>query len=532
MENNKLIGIPVSNGIASGDAHLLLFDDIDIKNQPVEFNKGKEQERFNTIVNELITDAEKIISKYKSNKTIISIIEAEIMFLKDTEFRDSVSNDIENGKSCSQSLNSFFDSYQNMLNISNNAISRKKSNDLIFLKKKLSNRLLDQVIKKDYSNLKGKIVVSSILDSEEIIKIYEAGALTFATEYGSNLSHSSIISRSLNIPAVFGIKNLLNNITNYDKIIVDGNYGEVYINPSEEQDKSYRYKQECLTKESEKNKKLINEQIYTKTGDQVKFYSNLNSMIDLDNTIINRANGIGLVRTENLIEEIEQIFDEDYQKQLYSKICTSIFPNNVTFRLFDFGYDKLNLNKEREDNPALGLRGVRYLIENDRILEIQIRALLKACDEGNLNILLPIVSNSEEIKIIKGYIERIAKELGVDMPKIGSMIETISFVFDLENTVDDCDFYSLGTNDLMQYFFAADRGNSQVEKYLNYKSKAFKRLLKFILRFSMEYEKQIVVCGQLSSNPESLKLLYDIGYTEFSVVSNQILNLKKHLIDN
>lgn len=532
MIDNKLIGIPVSNGIASGEAHLLLFDDVEIVNQTPEVDVIKEQEKFETVVNELINDAEKIISKYKSNKTIISIIEAEIMFLKDEEFRNTVSKDIKEGKSCSQSLNSFFDSYQNMLNISNNAISRKKSNDLIFLKKKLSNRLSDQVINKDYSNLKGKIVVSSLLDSEEIIKIYEAGALAFATEYGSNLSHSSIISRSLNIPAVFGIKNLLSNVTNKDKIIVDGNYGEVYINPTNEQDTSYKQKQECLAKENEKNKELLDETIYSKSGTKVKFYSNLNSMIDLDNTITNKANGIGLVRTENLIEEIEQIFDEDYQQQLYSKICTSIYPNNVTFRLFDFGYDKLNLNKEREDNPALGLRGVRYLIENERILEVQIRALLKACDEGNLNILLPMVSNTEEIKIIREYINKIATELGVEMPKIGSMIETISFVFDLENSVEDCDFYSLGTNDLMQYFFAADRGNSQVEKYLNYKSKAFKRLLKFIMRFSLEFDKQIVVCGQLSSNPESLKLLYDIGYTEFSVVSNQILNLKKHLIDN
>ncbi len=532
MDSNKLIGIPVSNGIVSGEAFLFVFDEQQNSKNNSAVDKQQELDKFDSAVNDILNDGKSIINKYKSNKTIANILDAEMMFLKDEEFKSTVKHDIENGSSCGNSVKNFFNNYQNLLSQSNNAISRKKSNDLIFLKKKLINRLTDQVISKDYSSLKGKIVVSSLLDSEEIIKIYEAGAIGFATEYGSNLSHSSIISRSLNIPAVFGIKNLLNNVGNNDKVIVDGNYGEVYINPTDNQNKKYKSKLDILIREEKQNKSLINEKVFNKSGKEINFYSNLNSMIDLDNTISNKANGIGLVRTENLIEEIEQIFDEEYQKEIYSKICNSIYPKSVTFRLFDFGYDKLNLNKETESNPALGLRGIRYLLENERILEIQLRALLTACNEGNLKILLPMVSNANEIKLVKDYTSKLAAELGVDTPQIGTMIETVSLAFDLENTLDYCDFYSLGTNDLMQYFFAADRDNSQVEKYLDYRSKSFRRLLKFILSFGLDYEKQIVVCGQLSSNPESLLYLYELGFTEFSVVSNQILNLKKHLINN
>ncbi len=529
MLNHKITGIAISKGIVIGKAKRLDFarNLNELKALKV-FDPQVEKAKFDLAKNSLIKDSERIIEKYKHKEKIKSIIESEIMFLQDEELTNGITKLINNGKRCEIAIEEFFATYLELISNNGNSLSIIKVNDIQFLKHKLIQDINN--VETDYTTVKDKIIITSLLDTDEILKIHENGALGFVTEFGSNLSHSSIISRSLNIPAVFGVNSLLDYIQDNDEIIIDGYLGNIIINPDRKTKSTYKAKQKLVDEEIKSYQDFKDTHIKSKKGTKIRFYSNINNMIDLENTLINNADGIGLVRTENLVHEIEEIFEEDIQYDIYNRIAESIYPKTVTFRLFDFGYDKLNLNDEKENNPALGLRGVRYLLKNKHLLEIQLNALIRASVNGNVKLLIPMVTFTEEVNEIKNIILKISNELKIQMPKVGTMIETPSAAALIEQIVNISDFISIGTNDLMQYYFAADRNNEHVKEYLDYSNKSFIHLLNRIKKVCVKKEKELVICGQIASDEESLKLLVNKGFHSFSVVPARILFLKKTLL--
>lgn len=531
MSELLLTGIPISKGIVIGKARILDFSNEslitrNIKDYDIKIEKAKVE----SALLDLISDSRRIIKKYNQKEKIKSIIESEIMFLEDTELKKSIFKYINNKNNCLDAIDLFFEDYTRIFKQHENSLTRIKVNDIGFLKHKLIQKLTNK--KNDYSDVKDKIIVTSLLNSDELIKIYEKGAIGFVTEFGSNLSHSSIISRSLNIPAVFGVGTNINNISNDDNLIVDGNLGDVYLKPSSENTKLFNEKLIKFKDENISSLNIKNVQIRNEQGKKLYFYSNVNNFIDIENSLLNNSDGVGLVRTENLIHHIEEILDEEYQFEIYNKIAESLYPKSVTFRLFDFGYDKLNLNDEKEFNPALGLRGIRYLLKNRNILEIQLRALLRSSSMGNVKILIPMITiQSEVVETIK-TLDKLSGELNLHSPKIGAMIETPAAAFSVKEICKITNFISIGTNDLMQYFFAADRNNEHVSDFFNYKDKSFLKLLIKINKDCQTSGKELVICGQLASDETTLEYLVKNGFTNFSVVPARILTLKKLFIDN
>lgn len=529
MINHSINGIAISKGIVIGKAKRLDFDKNRSELRALKvFDAEVEKAKFAFAKKSLIFDSERIIEKYKHKEKIKSIIESELMFLQDEELTNGVNKLINKGNRCETAIEEFFANYIELINNNGNSLSKVKVNDIQFLKHKLIQDIND--VENDYSEVKNRIIITSLLDTDEILKIHENGAIGFATEYGSNLSHSSIISRSLNIPAVFGVNSLLGLVKDNDEIIIDGYLGNIIINPDNKTRIQYKNKQNRALEELKSYQDYKDTHVRNKNGAKIKFYSNINNMIDLENTLINNADGIGLVRTENLVHEIEEIFEEDIQFDIYNRIAESIYPKTVTFRLFDFGYDKLNLNDEKEDNPALGLRGVRYLLKNKHILETQLNALIRVSINGNIKLLIPMVTFTEEVIEIKKIAAKVSSELNIQMPKIGTMVETPSAAALIKHIVKESDFISIGTNDLMQYFFAADRNNEHVKEYLDYSDESFIHLLSKIKKVCNKNEKELVICGQMASDEESLMLLVNKGFQSFSVIPARILFLKKTLL--
>lgn len=529
MINHRISGIAISKGIVIGKAKVLDFDKNNNELKALKvFDEEVEKAKFAFAKKSLINDSERIIEKYKHKEKIKSIIESELMFLQDEELTNSIDNLINKGNRCEIAIEEFFATYIALINNSGNSLSKIKVNDIQFLKHKLIQEIND--VENDYSEVNNRIIITSLLDTDEILKIHENGAIGFVTEFGSNLSHSSIISRSLNIPAVFGVKSLLGFVRDNDEVIIDGYFGEIIINPDNKTRIQYKNKQKQADEELKSYQDYKDTHVKNKTGAKIRFYSNINNIIDLENTLMNNADGIGLVRTENLVHDIEEIFDEVTQFELYNRIAESIYPKTVTFRLFDFGYDKLNLNDEKENNPALGLRGVRYLLKNKHILETQLNALIRTSINGNVRLLIPMVTFTEEVIEVKNIASIISNELKIQMPKIGTMVETPSAASLIKQIVKESDFISIGTNDLMQYYFAADRNNEHVQVYLNYRDKSFIQLLSKIKKVCNKSEKELVICGQIASDEESLLLLVKKGFQNFSVVPARILFLKKMLL--
>ncbi len=529
MINHRISGIAISKGIVIGKAKLLDFDKDNNQLKALKvYDSEMERVKFAFAKEALINDSKRIIEKYKHKEKIKSIIESELMFLQDEELTVRINEIINKGNRCEIAIEQFFEDYINIINNNDNNLSKIKINDIQFLKHKLIQEIND--VENDYSGVKDRIIITSLLDTDEILKIHEHGAIGFVTEYGSNLSHSSIISRSLNIPAVFGVNYLLGLVKDNDEIIIDGYLGDIIINPDNSTLEDYRKKQKLADDELKSYQDYKETHVKNIVGEKIRFYSNINNIIDLENTLMNNADGIGLVRTENLVHEIEEIFEDDIQFDIYNRIAESIYPKTVTFRLFDFGYDKLNLNNEKENNPALGLRGVRYLLKNKHILETQLKALIKTSNNGNVKLLIPMVTYVEEVIEIKSIISKVSNELNIQMPKVGTMIETPSAAWQIKELVKESDFISIGTNDLMQYYFAADRNNDHVKEYLNYRETSFMRLLSKIKKVCNKNDKELVICGQIASDEDSLLFLVKKGFKNFSVVPARILFLKKMLL--
>lgn len=529
MINHRITGIAISKGIVIGKAKLLDFDKNQNQLKALKvYDSEVEKAKFMIAKIALINDSKRIIDKYRHKEKIKSIIESELMFLQDEELTYHINDLINKGNRCEQAIELFFAEYITLINMNGNNLSKVKVNDIQFLKHKLIQEIND--VENDYSEVEDKIIITSLLDTDEILKIHENGAIGFVTEYGSNLSHSSIISRSLNIPAVFGVNSLLELVKEGDEIIIDGYLGEVIINPDSDTSLIYIEKKRLADEEIKSYLNYKETNVKNKVGEKIRFYSNINNIIDLENTLINNADGIGLVRTENLVHEIEEIFEEDIQYDIYNRIAESIYPKTVTFRLFDFGYDKLNLNDEKENNPALGLRGVRYLLKNKHILETQLNALIRSSINGNVKLLIPMVTNTKEVTEVKRIVSIISDNLSIQMPKVGTMLETPAAAALIKQIVKVSDFISIGTNDLMQYYFAADRNNDHVKEYLDYKDKSFTQLLSKIKKVCDKHNKELIICGQIASDEESLLHLVNNGFQNFSVIPARILFLKKILL--
>jgi len=357
--------------------------------------------------------------------------------------------------------------------------------------------------------------------------------LAFVTDHGGLTSHAAIISRSLNIPAVVGTHNSTALIKDGDEIIVDGFYGYVIIKPTTQQKDFFIEKRKRLLELQKELEELKDEKAVTKDGREIKLLANVDVSGEIEMVITSGANGIGLYRSEQILNELGEFPSEDEQTTIYTKLSSRIYPDTVTIRVFDIGGDKFRFLDFEEPNPFLGLRGIRLLLENPALLKTQVRAILKASINKNIKMMLPMVSTLKEIRESKKIIEECKKELRSEKIKfdqdieIGIMIEVPSAAVMARDFSRQVDFVSIGTNDLVQYLMAVDRGNDLVSALYQEFSPVVINTLKHIIDETKKSRKPVSLCGEMAADTLAMPLLVGLGFDSLSMSPATITYAKR-----
>ncbi|KAB8172185.1 phosphoenolpyruvate--protein phosphotransferase [Lysobacter maris] len=388
----------------------------------------------------------------------------------------------------------------------------------------------------EMQGLAGDILITDTVAPAEIAQLQAHGAMAIVTASGSPLSHSAILARSLHLPLVVGVPNVLQKINDGDTLMIDGGSGLVVLEPNAEDLRGHRARVRELKRERKELHRLRREPTRTRDGVDIKLYANAESREDVAEAHALGAAGIGLYRTEFLFLQRRELPDEDEQFRAYRDLVLGMTGRTVTVRTVDLGADKADhtgLALRDEPNPALGLRGVRLSLARPDVLETQLRALLRASGYGPMRILLPMVSSRAEIRAVRGHLARIAGELRAqghaiaEQLPLGAMIEVPAAAIALASFIDEVDFLSIGTNDLVQYLLAADRINEALGELYTPLHPAVVRVLRDVIRHAHTRGVPVAVCGEMAGDASFAPLLLALGLTEFSLHPSTMLELRQ-----
>ncbi len=537
----RLKGIPVSTGVAIGYAKIIEREKLHIERKFILKNLVKsELQRFKEDVDFVVKEIEHLISNYSYSQENEEILTAQKMILRDPEFSKRVTTLISDElNSLENAISTYFTEIVDIFNNMDNEFFSQRLSDF----EDVAYRLLSHTLKKR-KNLLKKLNENSILIMENITpsfvtRVFEKKIQGLCTEKGSKNSHSSIIARSMNLPMLVSTMELLENIEENQQVIVDGNNGEIIISPT----KSILVRYEKILKqekiEKEKLQELIDVESKTLDNRKIKLMSNIEIPEEIDQVLKYRSEGIGLFRTEFLFIDCDELPTEEEQYKIYIEIAEKCNPEPVIIRTIDVGGDKFSriLNIAHEENPNLGWRGIRISLENISIFRQQIRAILRANVKGNVKIMFPMVSCVEEIIQAKKIIEECNKDLKKEKVKyvedieIGAMIEIPSAVITSDILAEECDFLSIGTNDLVQYILAVDRDNESISEYYKPCHPSVIRSIKLTVDNAHKKGIEVAICGEMASEKIFVKLLVGLGIDEFSVSPGRLLMVKNEIIN-
>lgn len=537
MTEINISGTPSSSGISIGKAVILdkTTDDIsaarikkeDIPNELILF--------YNNI-NSIIKSFENLIKDLAEKDEIAkTIIESNIMIISDEFLRDAIIGRIEKGYSAQYSISQEFEIQEKLLLKTNDKILKEKAVELHNIKLKLLEKFNTKKAQDSFDE--NSIIISKSVTTSDLFRFRKYKIAGFITEDGGLTSHASILSRSFDIPSIVGAKDICLTVKPNDEIVINGFDGKIIINPNINTKKEILNKINIITKHKKDLGKLVDLKTRTKDNKDITLSANIEIKEDVGKAMLNGAEAIGLVRTESTFNLKNDLFDENKQYEEYKAILEAAYPKNVTFRLFDFGSDKqISEVSTIESNPALGLRGIRYLIQNPEILKIQLRALLKAGVNKNLKIMIPMVTTISEVNYVKKIIKEVSNDLIVEKVEheskcpLGIMIETPASVL-LSNTFAKyIDFFSIGTNDLVQYLLATDRVNERVSKYYDIFNPAIYKAISIVVKNANKNNICVGLCGELAGDIRFTKLLIGLGITELSATSSKLLEVKNQVL--
>lgn len=536
----KLNGIPSSNGIAIGKVFILKKADLIISSRKIKQEEiEKETNKFYDAINKLTSDTNRLITAQKKSTqkgdgdAIKSILESELILIQDEYFQSFVCDSIKKCQTAEFAIVKYLDSQKHFFLKSKDEILRERAIDFDHIKTHLISIIQKQRIA--YKLPKEEcIVLSKSLTPNEVVQLSKSQVIGLMTEIGGLTSHSSILARSFDLPQVIGLKNAMQYIANDDILILDGFSGEVYVNPDKKILAKYRKTISEVKEHKKKLGELLTLPCETKDGTKIKLKANIDILEDINRAEINGAAGVGLVRSENIMMNKPSIPREDEQTGWYKEIADRAYPEEVTIRVFDFGSDKYSVGlPKNEANPALGMRGIRFLLKRKRIFKSQVKAILRASRHKNVKIMLPMIANFEELAKSKMLIDECKAELvaaGVSIDKnikVGIMIETPASVIMAEEFARYCDFFSIGTNDLTQYSLAADRTNEFVVDIYDPFNPAILKMIDMTVRAAKKHNIEVGVCGELAGHSSAIGILLGLGITEFSVSPGAILEIKR-----
>lgn len=535
-----LSGVPVSPGVAIGSAYVIVESKIGFSEaqcSDVEHEKERLLEARNKTRDQLL-ELKDIITK-KISEAEAKIFDAHIGLLEDDDLLDETNEIIED--ECLFADYALFKAmavYTDMLAQSDDEYLRERVGDL----KDISERWIKNIQGLDIQNLsvlpENSVIIAQDLTPSDTANLDLENTLGFVTKVGGRTSHTSIMARSLEIPAVVGIGNALDDLSNMSSIIIDGTNGVVIVHPTDETIEKYKKIKAEIDKEREQLKQYANIQAISKDGTRVKIYANIGSPSDMPGVLKNGADGIGLYRTEFLFMESTDFPTEEKQFEAYQEVALLMEGHTVTIRTMDIGGDKYlpYLEMPKEENPALGWRALRICLDKTDILKTQFRAIFRSSAFGKIKVMLPMIVSIEELRKANIIWEKCKEELkneGTpfdDALGLGMMIETPAVVFRAESFARESDFFSIGTNDLTQYTLAADRGNEKITHICDSYNPSVLHAIKLAIDGAHASGIVISMCGEFASDTLAVPLLFGLGLDIFSMSPIAIPEVKRMII--
>jgi phosphotransferase system enzyme I (PtsI) len=529
-------GIAASSGISIGKAFRLVEPVLSFEEKTVE-NPDAEIERFRQAVekaknelNILKSQTEKRLGKEQG-----AIFEAHLLVLSDPEFVGAVEEKIKSERKNAEAvLDETAKGFIHILEKLDNEYMRERTADIRDVTKRLMAYLLDVSVPNPGLISEEVIIVAKDLTPSDTAQLDRKFVKGFTTDIGGRTSHSAIMARSLEIPAVVGTKTATETIQDGDLLILDGLSGEVYVNPTEELLAAYKEKQKQYEKQLAEWRKLVDEPTVSSDGHRVELAANIGSPKDVKVALANGAEGVGLFRTEFLYMDKTELPSEEEQFEAYKAVLEGMKDKPVIIRTLDIGGDKelpyLSLPKEL--NPFLGFRAIRLCLDRTDIFRTQLRALLRASTYGKLRIMFPMVATLDEFRKAKAiFLEEKEKLQAEGVPvsdsiQLGIMVEIPSTAVLADLFAKEVDFFSIGTNDLIQYTMAADRMNERVSYLYQPYHPSILRLVKRVIDAAHNEGKWAGMCGEMAGDEKAIPLLVGLGLDEFSMSATSILKAR------
>lgn len=533
-------GIPASPGISIGKVYLykeneLFIDTSEAKN--LEIEKDKLLHGRDLTKEQLLRIREKTAKSLGEDKA--AIFDGHITLLEDEDLFDEVVELIEDENITAEyALEQGINGYCEMLANLEDAYLRERAADLKDIGKRwLYNVTGTEIV--DLSNLpKDSVVITKDLTPSDTAQLDLNNVIAFVTEIGGKTAHSSIMARSLELPAVVGTGSVCSEVATGMDIIVDAIEGIAIINPSEEEFKTYTAKREEYLAEKELLKQLKDKDAVSKDGIKVGAWANIGSPKDVPGLLRNGAQGIGLYRTEFLFMNNNRFPSEEEQFEAYKTVAESLEGKPVTIRTMDIGGDKSlpYMELPKEENPFLGWRALRVCLDRPEILKTQFRALLRASAFGYIKIMLPMIISLDEVRKSRTLLKECMEELrseGVAFDEniqLGIMVETPAVCFRAASFAKECDFFSIGTNDLTQYTLAVDRGNEKISHLYNSYNPAVLQAIKCAIDGAHAGGITISMCGEFAGDENATAILFGMGLDAFSMSAISVPRIKKNIM--
>ncbi|WP_239762483.1 phosphoenolpyruvate--protein phosphotransferase [Mammaliicoccus sp. I-M35] len=534
-----LKGIAASDGVAISKAYLLVEPDLSFSSENISDVDG-EVEKFKAAVNQskveltqIRNNAEKQLGADKA-----AIFDAHLLVLEDPELLNPIEENIRNNKvNAPTALNEVSTNFITIFENMDNEYMKERAADIRDVSKRVLAHILGVELPNPSMINESVIIVGEDLTPSDTAQLNKEFVKGFATNIGGRTSHSAIMSRSLEIPAVVGTKDITDRVNHGDSLIIDGLSGDVIINPTDDEVQAYEQKQKNFLAEKEELAKLVNDESVSKDGVHVELAANIGTPNDLEGVKNNGAEGIGLYRTEFLYMGRDNMPSEEEQFEAYSKVLKEMDGKRVVVRTLDIGGDKelSYLNLPKEMNPFLGYRAIRLCLDQTDIFRTQLRALLRASEFGKLNIMFPMIATIKEFRDVKAILleekEKLVSE-GVNVAddiEIGIMVEIPSTAALADIFAKEVDFFSIGTNDLIQYTMAADRMSERVSYLYQPYNPAILRLVKQVIEASHKEGKWTGMCGEMAGDNTAIPLLLGLGLDEFSMSATSILKARKQI---
>ncbi len=535
-----LKGIGVSPGYAVGKAIIIKETSIDI-NSSAYTSAEEEMKKFQNAVAVFTKKTRELIESLtrSAGKENADILNGHIVMLNDPFMLSQIKESIESGKTAAQATDAVCNGFYDMFAAVDDEMMKQRASDILDIKNSIIGILCGEngVAIEDVP--KGSVLIAKDFTPSMTSRINRENVYAIIAEVGSVTSHSAILARAIDIPAVLSVKDASELIKDGDLLAIDGSKGKILFEPDQETVQEYENARRSYFEEKASLAEYFSRETVTKSGIKKAVYGNIGKPEDAEKVIQNGGEGIGLFRTEFLFMDRPSLPTEEEQFEAYSTVAKTMGNKEVIIRTLDIGGDKAvpYLEIPKEDNPFLGYRAIRYCLDNPDIFKIQLRAILRAAYFGNIKIMLPLITDTEEVLSAKALIAECERELESegalfkkDIP-LGVMIETPAAVLIANELAKIADFFSIGTNDLTGYVMAVDRGNGKVSGLYSVQKPAVLKAIEMTVKSAKAAGIPVGMCGESAADSELIPKLVEWGLDKFSVTPNSILKTRKKICE-